>query len=207
MIDHSGHAHPSTPAARALCRANGGTGDITKKPGSSRGKFSYDSETRELKTNTPKPSRRKVTAEEVGIKIPKTSQPRDSTPATQKSQKKSPSLTEEKVPVPNRSRQPEKGDTDFSLRRVSSTAQGINMGGRQVGVIQKEKAERQRRVGQVQQAADALESRYFVRLDPAQFEESDPYLFRDALGSSSFDQAKATLRNRLKKLTVKAPVI
>lgn len=32
MIDHSGHPHPSTPAARALCRANGGTGDITKKP-------------------------------------------------------------------------------------------------------------------------------------------------------------------------------
>lgn len=30
MIDHSAHPHPSTPAARALCRANGGTGNITK---------------------------------------------------------------------------------------------------------------------------------------------------------------------------------
>lgn len=35
MIDHSGHPHPATPAARALCRANGGTGDITKKATSS----------------------------------------------------------------------------------------------------------------------------------------------------------------------------
>lgn len=30
MIDHSGHPHPSTPSARAACRANGGTGIITK---------------------------------------------------------------------------------------------------------------------------------------------------------------------------------
>lgn len=30
MIDHSGHPHPSTPAARALCRANGGTGSTAK---------------------------------------------------------------------------------------------------------------------------------------------------------------------------------
>jgi hypothetical protein len=39
MIDHSGHPHPSTPAARALCRANGGTGNITK-PGKSASKTS-----------------------------------------------------------------------------------------------------------------------------------------------------------------------
>lgn len=31
-IDHTGHPHPSTPAARAACRANGGTGS-TAKPG------------------------------------------------------------------------------------------------------------------------------------------------------------------------------
>ena len=30
MIDHTGHPHPSTPKARALCRANGGTGFIGK---------------------------------------------------------------------------------------------------------------------------------------------------------------------------------
>lgn len=30
-IDHTGHPHPSTPAARALCRANGGTGSIAKR--------------------------------------------------------------------------------------------------------------------------------------------------------------------------------
>ena len=34
MIDHSGHPHPATPKARALCRANGGTG-VTVKPGTS----------------------------------------------------------------------------------------------------------------------------------------------------------------------------
>lgn len=33
MIDHTGHAHPSTPKARALCRANGGTGFIGKLGG------------------------------------------------------------------------------------------------------------------------------------------------------------------------------
>lgn len=32
-IDHTGHPHPSTPAARALCRANGGTGSIVKRGG------------------------------------------------------------------------------------------------------------------------------------------------------------------------------
>src|ERR1041385_255036 len=31
MIDHTAHSHPSTPKARALCRANGGTGDTTPK--------------------------------------------------------------------------------------------------------------------------------------------------------------------------------
>ena len=30
MIDHTNHPHPSTPKARALCRANGGTGSIAK---------------------------------------------------------------------------------------------------------------------------------------------------------------------------------
>jgi hypothetical protein len=30
-IDHTGHPHPSTPAARALCRANGGTGSTAKR--------------------------------------------------------------------------------------------------------------------------------------------------------------------------------
>lgn len=30
MIDHTGHPHPSTPKARALCRANGGTGSTAK---------------------------------------------------------------------------------------------------------------------------------------------------------------------------------
>jgi hypothetical protein len=29
-IDHTGHPHPSTPKARALCRANGGTGSTAK---------------------------------------------------------------------------------------------------------------------------------------------------------------------------------
>lgn len=33
MIDHSSHPHPATPAARALCRANGGTGNIGKPGG------------------------------------------------------------------------------------------------------------------------------------------------------------------------------
>lgn len=33
MIDHTGHPHPSTPKARALCRANGGTGFIGKLGG------------------------------------------------------------------------------------------------------------------------------------------------------------------------------
>lgn len=36
-IDHTGHPHPSTPKARALCRANGGTGFAVKTGGKAPG--------------------------------------------------------------------------------------------------------------------------------------------------------------------------
>lgn len=70
MIDHSGHAHPSTPKARAACRANGGTGSILGK------------------ASTP------------GSEVPKAVQPKTSGVKTQSAvQRNAPALTEAKVPT------------------------------------------------------------------------------------------------------------
>lgn len=68
-IDHSGHPHPSTPTARQLCRANGGTGSTTK-------------------TGTKVPESKRL------IGPPPTNLP----PPPQVLQRK-PSLTESKIPV------------------------------------------------------------------------------------------------------------
>lgn len=72
MIDHSAHPHPSTPTARALCRANGGTGVTTK----------------------------------TGTAAPKTSSAKKKTPARQSVGNHTSSLTEAKVPVVAKKKEP-----------------------------------------------------------------------------------------------------
>jgi hypothetical protein len=75
MIDHSGHPHPSTPAARALCRANGGTGSIAKSGARSKStKAPTGSAGTKVSTATPKKAETVTTPKSAAAKV--TAKPR-----------------------------------------------------------------------------------------------------------------------------------
>lgn len=94
MIDHSGHPHPSTPKARALCRANGGTGDITPRKTKAAPKTRSARSKSVLNVTTGKVITQKEAAD-IMFGTQKVKAPTKKAPA----KKRAPRLTEARVPT------------------------------------------------------------------------------------------------------------
>lgn len=102
MIDHTGHPHPSTPAMRALCRANGGTGS-TAKPAGGKAPASKKAATKKQSRTSLNIDTGKQISREKAAKIMFGSQPkhqsRGSLSESPSAAKRSPGLTESRVPI------------------------------------------------------------------------------------------------------------
>lgn len=211
MIDHSSHAHPSTPAARALCRANGGTGFIGKVgttvpsvPKSSAGKTAHvPSGPVSTKTTTPKAL---VTAKTTSMPpAAKVNAPpvRRGTAGGAKAPVIPPTVVPKAATTP---RVPQKGNTDFTLLRKGNTnVYGVHLGGKEVGKITKRSHEEFPDIKgtNLRSAKPKTVTKYYVTLDKDKFVEDHDPLFTDKVGSSSLVGAQNDLKDRLKRLTLK----
>lgn len=110
MIDHSGHPHPSTPAARALCRANGGTGNISKPGG---GDAPKSRKVASVKKKAPRPivnidTGKAISRDEAAARMFGTQRAKALTKARPKTNtpKRAPALTDPKIPVAKVKSQP-----------------------------------------------------------------------------------------------------
>lgn len=235
MIDHSSHPHPSTPAARALCRANGGTGSISKSGGSASKTSAPKKTAAKTPTATPKAQNKSVPITADKVPVP-TKAPARTTPtkAPVKRVKAAPRVIvnvdtgepisrqdaaiamfgseQLKVPVarkpqprPATSGGRKKGNTNYSLVRKDEQTQGIVLDGDQVGTITKRTTEEFKSIkgGNLRSAKATKVTKFYVSLDKRQFEEDNPALFNDRVGSRSLQGAQADLKDRLGFLTQK----
>jgi hypothetical protein len=166
-----------------LCRANGGTGDTTPK---------------KEKTTTSKPRTPDITA-------PKVPTPRVTSVAREQEAKKVVDTKSKPDVVAEKPSTKKKGNTDFALKRKTADIQGIVLSGVEVGTITKTVTEEFKDIpGTNLRSAKATKvTKFFVKLDRDQFEDTNPALFNDRVGSRSLQGAKADLADRLRIMAQK----